>query len=50
VTDAILFTAASAWLLGTGVTWYEMREISTDNPGLRFLIALVAWPFFWAGR
>jgi len=46
VTEA-LWLAAVAWLLGAGVTAARLKEISSDNPGARFLVALFAWPIFW---
>lgn len=47
--ESLVLAAGVAWMTGTVVTWIRIRQISTDTPGGAFLIALVAWPFFWLG-
>lgn len=47
----LLLIAGSVWLTGTAVTWIRLGRVSSDSPGIRFLIALVGWPFLiWRAR
>jgi hypothetical protein len=41
---------AAIWAIGTVFTWWRTTDISSDSPGIRFLLALVAWPFILIGR
>lgn len=41
----LILVAGTCWTVGTMVTWIRLGRVSSDSPGIRFLLALVAWPF-----
>ena len=32
------------WLIGAAIGAARLKEVSSDSPGLRIVIALIAWP------